>query len=162
MKSPSKTDRYQKPSTTLIVDETFRKSDLHLGSAWLVYGVARLLWIDKKFIEEFPNRPSYVYSFSEELFARNTLLDYWTSLKGQYPLLHDTYLDELSGVRSAGFLAEYVWSYFQSETRPRQRLDHCSEANSRLRKRPSPFPTYLSRMEPALNNAPSSFMPNSL
>ncbi len=76
--------------------------------AWLGYAMARMVWIDGKFHEHFPEDATYQYSFSEELYARDALVAIWTDLKTEQGL-GDRYLEDLSRVYAAGFLKEYVW-----------------------------------------------------
>jgi len=56
--------------------------------------------------------PARASSFDCEYKARKSLVDTWDEKKQQQPELADDYLDDLSAVRYAGFLAEYTTSYF--------------------------------------------------
>ncbi len=58
--------------------------------------------------------PARTSSFDCELVARKHLLETWDEQRVEYPGVSDAYLDDLSNVRQAGFLDEYVVYYFRS------------------------------------------------
>lgn len=101
--------------SVIVIDETLEGKNTPVLSAWLFYAGARAMWIDRKFKETFPDRGSYRYSFSEEVYARRYLVGFWLSLKEKNPAPVDRYLDELAAVVHAGFLKEYVWRHCFSD-----------------------------------------------
>jgi len=52
--------------------------------------------------------PARASSFACEMTARRLLLDTWLEYQAENPELADEYLDELSGIQTAGYLDEYV------------------------------------------------------
>lgn len=56
--------------------------------------------------------PARASSFECEHKARKRLVDSWDEKRQQDPLIADPYLDALSEVRYAGFLAEYTTRFF--------------------------------------------------
>jgi hypothetical protein len=58
------------------------------------------------------DNPARASSFECELVARRHLLDAWQEQRVRNPDIRDSYLDELSAVRGAGFLPEYVADNF--------------------------------------------------
>lgn len=59
--------------------------------------------------------PARASSFECELTARRMLLDAWNERKHEAPDIADSYLDELSEIRRAGFLEEYVVRHFRKK-----------------------------------------------
>lgn len=105
----------KKPASVIVIDERLDTKNTPVLAAWLFYAGARAMWIDGKFVEAFPDRGVYRYSFSEELYARRYLVKFWLTLKQKTPVPVDRYLDELADVDRAGFLKEYVWEHFFSD-----------------------------------------------
>ena len=104
----------QKRETKINIDTSlFGKGD-ELIATWLVYAGARSLWMSERFYEKNPQASTYRYTFSEELEARESMLELWKELKQKNKGLSDEYLDSLVKVEKAGFLPEYVWYYFNS------------------------------------------------
>lgn len=58
------------------------------------------------------DNPARASSFQCEYKSRKVLVDTWDEKKQLNPDLADEYLDDLSSVRYAGFLAEYTTRYF--------------------------------------------------
>jgi hypothetical protein len=58
------------------------------------------------------DNPARASSFECELVARGHLLDAWQERRVRNPDVRDRYLDDLSAVREAGFLPEYVADNF--------------------------------------------------
>jgi hypothetical protein len=56
--------------------------------------------------------PARASSFGCELAAREHLLESWAEKKARHGGASDRYLDQLAGVAEAGFLREYVATYF--------------------------------------------------
>ena len=54
------------------------------------------------------DNPARESSFECEMTARRLLLDTWLEQQAENPELRDAYLDDLSGVQTAGYLDEYV------------------------------------------------------
>ncbi|HEX9852266.1 MAG TPA: hypothetical protein VGA68_04595 [Woeseiaceae bacterium] len=59
------------------------------------------------------DNPARATSFECELGARRHLIDTWSEQRAEDPDITDEYLDELTRVREAGFLAEYVADNFR-------------------------------------------------
>jgi hypothetical protein len=76
------------------------------SQGWLAYALMRRIWIDKKFHERHPSKPTYEATFDEELEARDAAVGTWSEQKVKGT---DPYFTELERVRDAGFLREYVW-----------------------------------------------------
>ena len=58
------------------------------------------------------DNPARASSFDCELAARKHLLESWAEKKARHGDASDPYLDQLAGVAEAGFLREYVATYF--------------------------------------------------
>jgi len=54
------------------------------------------------------NNPARASSFECELTARRHLIDSWNEHRSKQPHIRNSYLDEITRVRQAGFLPEYV------------------------------------------------------
>jgi hypothetical protein len=89
--------------TFYLADRALRDTDPALQS-WVSYSLARSA-CQLQIGGENPARES---SFACELTARRLLLDSWLEHQAENPDLTDEYLDELSGIQTAGFLDEYV------------------------------------------------------
>jgi hypothetical protein len=99
-----------KLSVQVMLDPTLKQKS-NAFSSWLIYGIARNKWISSNY----PDLSSYKYLFAEEFDARETLVKVWIELSGTSSGENDTYLEELAIVYRAGYLKEYVWTYFHYE-----------------------------------------------
>jgi hypothetical protein len=59
------------------------------------------------------DNPARATSFECELTARRHLIDTWSEYRARNPEIRDRYLDEVTEVRKAGFLPEYVADNFR-------------------------------------------------
>ncbi len=93
----------------IVVDRTVNQETL---PAWLLYAGSRARAIEK-YPERRPQAIHYEYSFEEELDARAALVQVWGELQAK-DRRRDPYLDTLVEVRTAGFLADYVWHFLRA------------------------------------------------
>lgn len=100
----------QQKAAIILSDRVLESKDIL--SPWMIYGAVRALWMNEKFVKENPG-VDYRYTFDEELDARKLLACIWKELKEKDSTLSDAYLDALMNVNDAGFLSEYVWSFFR-------------------------------------------------
>ncbi len=94
--------------TFYLADRALRDSDPALQS-WVSYSLGRSA-CQLQIGGENPARES---SFACEMTARRLLLDTWLEYQAGNPDLADEYLDELSSVKTAGYLDEYVARNFR-------------------------------------------------
>jgi hypothetical protein len=76
--------------------------------AWVGYALARRMWVDLRFHQQFPAETTYRYSFEEELEARQIASKSWAAFDAQKQFT-DRYFGDLHQIDNAGFLREYVW-----------------------------------------------------
>ena len=69
--------------------------------------------MEKKFFDQNPGATSYQYTFTEEIEARKGCAYLWREVKVKDDLTN-RYLDAPVAVLEAGFLQEYVWTYFRN------------------------------------------------
>ena len=93
----------------IIVDPSTPKEVL---APWLIYAGTRAHWIEKKFFDQNPGVRLYQYTFAEEVEARMYCVRLWRDVKAKDGV-RNRYLDDLITVMDAGFLEEYVWTYFR-------------------------------------------------
>jgi len=94
--------------TFYLADRALTDADPALQS-WVSYSLARSTCQ----LQIGGDNPARASSFDCELIARRLLLDTWSEQKALRSGAQDDYLDDLSAVRSAGYLDEYVARYFK-------------------------------------------------
>ncbi|MFC1570575.1 hypothetical protein ACFL4E_02205 [Candidatus Omnitrophota bacterium] len=103
----------QEALSYILFHDMLFEDDNQTMPAWLTYGFARLGWIKDHYkvpFKEMTPDMYYIY-YEEELYGRDNLVAVWEELKEQDPAMVDTYLDEMSVIRQAGYMPEYVWVY---------------------------------------------------
>ena len=93
--------------TFYLADRAFTDPDPVLQS-WVAYSLARSTCQ----LEVGGDNPARVSTYGCEFSARRLLLDTWTEKQALDPAIREPYLDDLVAVREAGYLDEYVVSYF--------------------------------------------------
>lgn len=93
--------------TFYLSQEAMQGGDAVLQS-WVVYSLARAA-CQLEVGAEIPSRAS---TFPCESLARRLLAESWADERLADPSLGDAYLDALVGVHAAGYLPEYVVTYF--------------------------------------------------
>lgn len=93
--------------TFYLADRAFADDDPVLQS-WVTYSLARSACQ----LEIGGDNPARANNYGCEFTARQLLLDSWDEHRRDDPTLSDDYLDALMRVREAGYLDEYVVSYF--------------------------------------------------
>jgi len=86
-------------------------SDDPAMQAWVSYSLMKSVCQ----LEIGGENPARANSFKCEFTARNNLVNTWQERVRQDHRLSDAYLDTLTAVRDAGFLAEYTVHYFGDE-----------------------------------------------
>ncbi len=94
--------------TFYLADQAFMDRDPVLQS-WVAYSLARSACQ----LEIGGPNPARVSDYGCEFSARQLMLDSWEENRARDPSLRHAYLDELSRVREAGFLDEYVVDYYR-------------------------------------------------
>jgi hypothetical protein len=107
------------PKFIVIMDENLVAEDANpsIAAAWYGYALSHVNWVNDHYKDKDPTK-DYKLTFEEELFCRNNMVQIWSEIQEKTPGLTDTYLDEVLGVRDAGFLDEYVWTYHAQEGWP--------------------------------------------
>ena len=77
--------------------------------SWVTYSLARSTCQ----LEMGGDNPARESSFDCELSSRHLMLDTWQEKQLIDPVIDDEYLDDLSAIRQAGFLDEYVARHFR-------------------------------------------------
>jgi hypothetical protein len=93
--------------TFFLADQAISDDDPVLQS-WVTYSLAKSACQ----LEIGGPNPARENSYGCELSARQLLLDSWDEHRRNDPSIRDDYLDQLSAVREAGHLDEYVVRYF--------------------------------------------------
>jgi tetratricopeptide (TPR) repeat protein len=79
------------------------------SSAWLLYGMARALWITEKFNKTFPNEKEYRHSLAEEADALSSVAQQTTWLVDNKKVKQlDPSLASLVKIHNAGLLEAYI------------------------------------------------------
>jgi len=94
--------------TFYLAEQALSDADPALQS-WVTYSLARSACQ----LQIGGDNPARESSFDCELTARRLLLDTWSEQKAAETGVRNDYLDDLSAVRSAGYLDEYVARYFK-------------------------------------------------
>ena len=93
--------------TFYLADRAFQDTDPVLQS-WVAYSLARSACQ----LEVGGDNPARVNTYGCEFTARRLLIDTWDEKRALDPSISERYLDDLSKVRNAGYLDEYVVRYF--------------------------------------------------
>ena len=93
--------------TFYLSDRAFADDDPVLQS-WVTYSLARSACQ----LDIGGDNPARENSFGCEFTARQLMLDSWEAHRLDDPTIADDYLDQLTTVRDAGYLDEYVATYF--------------------------------------------------
>jgi hypothetical protein len=84
------------------------------ATAWMAYLIARLSYVTKHPSEYPANAKGVVVAtFPEELAGRITGVEMYQKLLKQGRIPHDAYWDDVVKVAYAGYLPEYVWTFFR-------------------------------------------------
>ncbi len=84
------------------------------ATVWMAYLVARLSYVTKH-PSEYPANATglVVATFPEELAGRVTGVELYQKMLKQKKIPHDAYWDDVVKVAYAGYLPEYVWTFFR-------------------------------------------------
>ncbi len=97
------------------------QADLNAPSltVWMSYLLARLAYVTKH-PAEYPNsgRGQLVATFREETAGRDAALAIYQQMRSQGKNERDAYWEDVVKVARAGFLPEYVWTYFRKPSWP--------------------------------------------
>jgi hypothetical protein len=92
------------------------QADLNAPSltVWMAYLLARLAYVVKH-PAEYPSggHGQLVATFSEELAGRAAAVEVYQQMRSQGKNDRDAYWEDVVKVSKAGFLPEYVWTYFR-------------------------------------------------
>ncbi len=86
-------------------------------TVWTAYFLERTAFRSKHNVPV-PARGEVTPSFEEETFARSETLKIYDELKAQDRNFHDSYWEAVSGVKKAGFMRAYVWTYLRRSDWP--------------------------------------------
>jgi len=101
------------PVAVRIDKETINARPKAVGMAWFDYLQAKVKLLGPA-DPKTPASEFHVWSYQEELAARDTLARAWAAQKKLASAVQDEYLDALLQVSQAGFLHEYVWVFLRS------------------------------------------------
>ncbi len=97
------------------------QADLNAPSltVWMSYLLARLAYVTKH-PSEYPaaGRGTLVATFPEEIAGRAAGLEVYQQMRSQGKNERDAYWEDVVKVSKAGFLPEYVWTYFRKASWP--------------------------------------------
>ena len=83
-----------------------------VAAIWLAYLMARTAYrLDHKVSP--PPVGELVPSFEEEIYARDLAATTYQEMRAKDKALRDEYWDDMTKVKSSGFLREYVWFYLK-------------------------------------------------
>jgi hypothetical protein len=90
--------------------------DQNAAPVWLGYIMARAVYIDKHQGLYKGQKGTITPRFEEELKARDSAVQIYTELKEKDKSVSSPYFDDLTEIRKAGFLKEYVWTFLRQST----------------------------------------------
>lgn len=114
---PSNVTSNKPGEVNIIVDESALKGSKDDGSsAWIMYGMVRALWVNKKdgsrsddFARAYPNEPTYRHSLAEELAALRAVVEsVQTQTKEKRVKKLTPSLENLMKLSDAGLLEAYI------------------------------------------------------
>lgn len=87
--------------------------------AWLAYGLGLSKFVsDQNLGDNLPSGP-WTPTFEAEMFARKNQIQIWREIKEKKAISY-TFMEQMELIVEAGFLGEYVWTYYKNPTWPQK------------------------------------------
>lgn len=90
-------------------------SDSNETAAWIAYALALAAWAQNSGAIDRAAAGVFVPPFEGELAARRSQIQVWKELNEKERKVF-AYMDEVTAVQAAGFLAEYIWTFHRQST----------------------------------------------
>jgi hypothetical protein len=87
--------------------------------AWLAYGLGLSKFVTDHDLGNDLSEGPWAPTFDAEVFARKNQMQIWHEIKEKNAISYE-FMEQMELIMEAGFLEEYVWTYYKSPTWPQK------------------------------------------